>query len=386
MKSQGVTDKQIGFLISLGFISAIVFSMLAGPITDALGRKKTTLIFDIMGWPCAILIYALAHDFWMFVLAIIVNGAHRVTAVSYNLMVIEDSNSNQRFAAFNLINIINISAGLLTPIAGLAVKTYGIAKAERFLLIFAVISMTTMMFSRYHFHVETQIGQKILKERLKHNKKLGFRKDLYKGVFADLYRKPTVFMIMCVIILFNMYITIGTHLSLYFVPYMSEVLGIEKSMISLLGVVNAATMITTLVFINPVISRRNTINNMMIGLALQAVSLFLLVIISGNNFFIVVLCLAIFAAGFGIFRPFADSMMAELTEGKARAIIYSLMNTGISTLSAVMGFVSGYLYDLNPRLIYITSIFILSLCLVILVVLKRSIPVDYANTHGTSCL
>ena len=132
MKSQGITDKQIGFLISLGFVSAIIFSMLAGPITDALGRKKTTLIFDLIGWPCAILIYAFSHNFWMFALATIVNGAHRITAVSFNLMIIEDSSDQQRFAAFNLINIINISAGLLTPLAGIAVKLYGVAKAERF--------------------------------------------------------------------------------------------------------------------------------------------------------------------------------------------------------------------------------------------------------------
>lgn len=382
MKSQGITDKQIGYLISMGFISAIIFSLFAGLITDTLGRKKTTLIFDIIGWPCSILIYAFAHDFWMFALAIIVNGAHRVTAVSYNLMVIEDSDSYQRFAAFNLNNIINIAAGLLTPIAGIAVKIYGIVKAERFLLSFAVISMAAMMLSRYHFHSETRIGQKILNER-KHHKKHGINKSIYKNtykeVLADLYRKPAVIMMMSIIVLFNMYMTIGTHLSLYFAPYMSEALGIEKSLISLLGVVNSATMITTLVFINPFISGRSTINNMMLGLLLQAAALFLLVIISGSNFFVVAFCITLFAAGFGIFKPFADSMLAELTEGKARAIIYSLVNTGISTLSAVMGFVSGYIYDLNPRLIYITSIFILFLCFCILTVLKKSSSADCSN-------
>jgi MFS family permease len=379
MKSQGITDKQIGFLISLGFMSAIVFSMVAGPIIDTLGRRKATFIFEFIGWPCAVFIYALAHNFWMFALAIIVNGAHRVSVVSYNLMVIEDSDSNQRFAAFNLINIINISAGLLTPIAGLAVKIHGIVKAERFLLIFAVISMTVMVFLRYQFHAETKIGQKILKERLKHNKKHGFRKDMYKEVIGDLSRKPAVLMIMSVVILFNMYITIGTHLSLYFAPYMSDVLGIEKSMISLLGVVNSATMIATLVIINPVVSGLNTINNMMIGLVLQAVALFLLVMISGDNFFVVVLCIIIFASGFGIFKPFADSMLAELTEGKDRAIIYSLVNTGIAALSSIMGFASGFIYDLNPRLIYITSIFILSFCLVILILLRTSLHADYTD-------
>lgn len=47
---------------------------------------------------------------------------------------------------------------------------------------------------------------------------------------------------------------------------MSEVLGIEKSMMSLLGVANSATMITTLVFINPLISGENKMKNMMLAL------------------------------------------------------------------------------------------------------------------------
>ncbi|WP_369691631.1 MFS transporter [Tepidanaerobacter acetatoxydans] len=379
MKSQGITDKQIGFLISLGFISAIIFSMLAGPITDTLGRRKTTLIFDIIGWPCSILIYALAHNFWMFALGIIVNGAHRVTAVSFNLMVIEDSSNEQRFAAFNLINIINISAGLLTPIAGIAVKLYGIVKAERFFLIFAVISMTVMMILRYHFHTETLIGQTILQERLEHDKKSGLNKGIYREVAADLRLEPTILMIMSVVILFNMYTTIGTHLSLYFAPYMSEVLGIEKSMISLLGVANSATMIIVLVFINPVLSRGDMVNNMIVGLILQAAALFLLVTIPENNFLITAFSLVIFAAGFGIFKPCVDSMLAELTEGKTRATIYSLVNTGISILSAAMGLISGYIYDLNPRLIYIISILILTLCIAILAVLKKSLLADYTD-------
>ena len=254
MKSKGITDKQIGYLICLGFISSIFFALMSGGITDALGRRKTTLIFDIIAWPCSTLIYALAKDFWMFALAIIINGAQRVTSVSYYLMVIEDADNVQRFAAFNLINIINISAGLLTPVAGFAVKVYGIAEAERFLLIFATVSMTVMMLTRYHYHRETRIGQKILQERNKHSKRHAFEKDAYKKVLADLMNRPTVMMIMSVVVLFNMYMTLGTHLSMYFAPYMSEVLGIEKTMISLLGVANSAAMICTMVFINPLIS------------------------------------------------------------------------------------------------------------------------------------
>lgn len=383
MKSLGVTDKQIGYLISLGFISAIIFSFLGGPITDALGRKKTTLLFDIIGWACPVIIYLFAKEFWMFALAVIVNGAHRVTSVAYNLMVIEDSNNTQRFAAFNLINIINISAGLLTPIAGLAVKEYGIVQAQRYILLFSAICMVGMPLVRYRYHTETRIGQKILQERKRGKKKAGFSIAPHIVVLKDLVKKPTVFMIIVVYVLFNIYMTIGTHLSLYFAPYMSEVLKIDKPMISLLGMANSATMITTQVFINSYLSGQNPIKNMILALILQAIALFSLTVISGNNFIVVVLCIIVFAMGYGIFKPFVDSMLAELTEGSTRATIYSLVNTAISTFSALMGFVSGYIYDLNPRLIYITSIAILAFCMVVLMALKRLLYDEYTDVEVT---
>ena len=55
----------------------------------------------------------------MFIIATIVNNATKVTGVSWNLMVIEDADSEQRKSAFNLLNIINISLGIITPIGGL---------------------------------------------------------------------------------------------------------------------------------------------------------------------------------------------------------------------------------------------------------------------------
>ena len=47
MKELGITDKQIGYLISIGFISGTFFSVFAGAITDKLGRKKTSFIFSV---------------------------------------------------------------------------------------------------------------------------------------------------------------------------------------------------------------------------------------------------------------------------------------------------------------------------------------------------
>ena len=63
-------------------------------------------------------------------------------------------------------------------------------------------------------------------------------------------------------------------------------------------------------------------------------------------------------------------MLAEVTTGKERAGVYTLQNTALSAMSALAGFISGYLYKIQPALIYWLSIFLLTACVGILIHLK----------------
>ena len=48
MKELGVTNQQLGYIIALGYISGTVISLSSGIVTDHLGRKRATLIFDFI--------------------------------------------------------------------------------------------------------------------------------------------------------------------------------------------------------------------------------------------------------------------------------------------------------------------------------------------------
>lgn len=109
----GITDREIGYLISLGFIAGTVFSLISGFIIDRLGRKKTTFIFDLISWPLTVVLYAISNNFWMFALATLTNSVVRIVSVSWNFMVIEDASNEERISAFNLLNIINIATGII---------------------------------------------------------------------------------------------------------------------------------------------------------------------------------------------------------------------------------------------------------------------------------
>lgn len=376
MKELGVTDKQIGYLISIGFISGTFFSLIAGTVTDKLGRKKTTLIFDAISWPCVVIIYLFSNSFLMFTLAVILNSVGRIVGVSWNMMIVEDADDNQRVAAFNLINIINISTGVIIPLAGLLVSALGVVISERIFFIYAIISMTIMIIMRNRAYHETKVGQQILDEQKVNPKKITLKNILPLKTLLVLKKKPNSILAICVFVLFSIYIPLGTFGSLYFAPYMTEVLQLSKSSISVLGGVYSAVLFVIFVFLNPIICRFDKRINMVIGLIIQSVSLFLLVIVPPGSLLTAVLCIILFAIGFGIFRSFIDSLLAEVTEGSQRAGIYSIINTVTCISTAIIAFISGSLYVYNPKLLYVASILILLLCTAILIWLMKATEKD----------
>lgn len=371
MKSMGVSDVEIGYLIAISCVFSAAFSLIGGVITDHLGRKRTTLIFDFISWPVALLIYACSHSFWMFALGIIMNSFSKVVGVSWNLMVIEDAGNEERIAAFTILNIINLSSGVITPLAGIAVSRFGIVPAERSFILFAAACMIVMILVRNHLYVETKIGREILNSARESGAREIFRNGLYGRSLTAIFRSREILTAVAVYILFLTYIPVGTFSSLYYVPFFSEALGIGKSTVSVLGAVNSAVMLFIFVLVIPAICRFRPEHNMLTGILLQAAALLGFILIPRGSLAAAIFFVVVFAVGFGLFRPFIDAILAEVTDGRERAGIYALLNTVISILSSLLGLVSGYLYAVNARLIYILSLGILLACILLLILFAR---------------
>lgn len=364
MKSMGISDVQIGILIAVGHISGILFSMIGGVVTDALGRKRTSLICGLIGWPGSVLIYLLAHSFWMFAFGFLVNAVTRISTISWTLMVVEDADEQQVMSAFNLLSIIDICAGVFTPLAGLLVGYLGLGGAEKLFFIFAIVTMTAQMLIRNRLYTETNMGKRIIKKRAEQKQSEQPKKGLYKQTFEALRESPKAILIICMNILFNVYILLGSYSSLYFAPYLTEVLHLDASGISVIGSIYAMAMLFVFVFVVPAIRGKNKLTVLVWGLGIQIAALLMFIFMPGGSFMMAAFSVVILSVGTGVFRPFLDTVLAEATYGSQRAGIYSLFNTVISILSAVAGAVSGFFYSLNPRLLYIFSILILISCIV----------------------
>ena len=237
MKSQGVTDVQIGFLISLNFIVGTIMALFAGVMVDKIGRRRTTILFGLISWPGSALLNFFAHSFWMFALAQIVCAFSKISDIGWQLILIEDADDEQRLTSFNMFGIIDILAGFFTPIAGIIVGNLELVKAERGFLLFGAICMFVMIIHRHFKFHETDMGR-LAVERSRTVSYWGTLKNSLtqmKTVVTSHNHKLSC--VLVIIVLFSAYQPIGAYSSLYFAPYLTDVVGLDAAMISVLGTV-----------------------------------------------------------------------------------------------------------------------------------------------------
>ena len=363
MKSQGVTDVQIGFLISLNFIVGTIMALFAGVMVDKIGRRRTTILFGLISWPGSALLNFFAHSFWMFALAQIVCAFSKISDIGWQLILIEDADDEQRLTSFNMFGIIDILAGFFTPIAGIIVGNLGLVKAERGFLLFGTICMFVMIIHRHFKFHETDMGR-LAVERSRTVSYWGTLKNSLtqmKTVVTSHNHKLSC--VLVIIVLFSAYQPIGAYSSLYFAPYLTDVVGLDAAMISVLGIVNSLFMLAVYLFAVPAMSRFNKLFSLTVGLFIQIASMLLRMFLPAGSIAWTVVSVALFSVGFGLCRPFLDALMAEASPEKERSGIYALKNVLISLASALAGSLSGFLYRLSPKSIYLASLILLAVCI-----------------------
>ena len=90
MYALGIRDAQIGFLLSIGMVFQVAASFAGGVITDKLGRRLTTVIFDITSWSIPCLIWAFTESFAGFAVAAVLNSLWQITNNSWTCLLVED--------------------------------------------------------------------------------------------------------------------------------------------------------------------------------------------------------------------------------------------------------------------------------------------------------
>ncbi|MCX7026200.1 MAG: MFS transporter [Spirochaetes bacterium] len=380
----GVSDSQLGSLVTLGAASSIIFSFLSAPLVDRMGRRRSTLVFDLVGSAAPFLIFAFSGNFAAALVGTVLSNSARVMNIGFSLLMTEDSGNDERSTAFNVFNIMYIASGLLVPVAGSYVERAGILGAERWFLILSAAVLALSAIGRSYFTVETRTGLALMektrvaaalrKPRLPADPGALFRP--YATAFRFLGSDRGAAAAASANLLFYVYYSVGTIGSFYFAPFFADALGMDSRMMGLVGAVFSAGTLFSMLVLNPILlkklgARRCSVLGGMLNLG----GFLPLVFLRPGNGIAAILAVGGASLGYGMIKSGVDAALSTCfgeglgaTEGaeEARAGVYSITNIVSSALVMGSGALFGAFYDSAPRLIPLLSTLFLGAIVVIL--------------------
>ena len=348
MLELGCSGKQVGIVTSVSLVASMICSLLGGYITDKLGRRKTTFIFDLIAWSIPALIWAFAGNFGHFIIAAIINGLTRIVYTSWNCLFIEDTQPSQRVYAYTWIFVAVILAGFFTPLAGVLVKRFSLVPTMRGLYLFAFVSMSTMFLLRNALTRETAIGLR----KMELVKKMRFDhivRDYWKSGLRCL-RNPVTMLAFLFVIIVNIHQTIrATFLSIL----LAGDLKFRAFEIAVFPALYSAVMLIVSIFVIPAIGKLRVERSLQLSLFFNISGYLLLVVAPSRSYPLVILSTILTAAGTAIANPIVESLLANSIIDEDRATVLSLFYVLLFAVTSPFGYFSGVLTTISNRLPFV---------------------------------
>ncbi len=369
LMEKGLTSSQITLLMSITNGTSLVFSFIASPIVDRLGRKNTLLIFDLLSSAVPAAILLVSQSFVPAMIALGLSGLNRVMSTAYYLVLIEDTSDRNSMDSMNMFNIITVVSGVATPLAGIVVSKMGLIRGENLFLIVSVVLMTSQAIIRHFFITETPTGIKVKEARAK----FSFKDVLlsYKGTIEHLFKNRKLLAALLINAIMYVYYNLGTTTSMLFTPYFAHYRNLTGIVLASIGSIYSVGTLFSMLVINPRIDRHSIHAYILISALVSMVGFAMIILCPTGNTVLLISAVVLLALGYGVLKSSADALLAMETDGEFGAGIYSLS----FVLSAVFSILALQLVDV----LYIKSpnwLFSLSAILVALIII---IAIPYAR-------
>ena len=351
MVALGLSDKQIGLIVSVSWAFQVLLALLSGTITDKLGRRRTTLIFDIVSWTIPALISAIAQNFWYFLIAGIINSVWRITHNSWSCLLVEDAEPDQLVDIFTWIYIANLLVGFVAPLAGLLIGAFSLIPTMRGLYIFAAVMFTVKAVVTYQLTEETRRGRIRLQET--RGQSIWSALNEYRGIFRDLLNTPqTLYTAGIMLVLSISNLISGSFWSII----VTEKLHIPAQNLAIFPFVRSAIILAFFFLVMPQINKQHFKLPVFLGFLGFVASQVILVTAPVQNYSILLLSVFLEACSFAVVSPLVDRMTVLTIEPKERARILSIIFVGVILFSSPFGWIAGTLSEINKDLPFFLNI------------------------------
>lgn len=351
MVALGLSDKQIGLVASVGAAFQVIFALSSGVITDKLGRRLTTLIFDIISWSVPALISAIANNIWYFLVAAVINSVWRVTQNSWNCLLVEDAEKDHLNDIFSWIYIANLVVGFAAPLTWLLIGTFTLVPTMRALYLFAAVMFTVKAITTYRMTGETAQG-KVRMHQTSQQSMLAVLGE-YGHVLRGILSSPQTLYLAGIMLVLSITTLVSGN---FWAILVTEKLHLPDQALALFPFIRSLAMLLCFFLVTPYIGALHFKIPYVGGFASLIVSQVVLVTAPQQNYWILGLSVFLEACGLAIVNPLTDRMSVLIIDPKERARIQSIMLVGIILLTSPFGWIAGNLSALNKDLPFLMDI------------------------------
>lgn len=360
MRKLGLSSVEIGTTVTAGFILQMFFALIGGVITDKMGRRKATVIFDTLGWTVPCLIWAFSQNFWWFLAAAAVNAAFQITNTSWNCLFIEDCPPKHITNAFTLIQMCGMLSVFFSPLAVILVGKYDVVPVMRWLYFIAALSMLAKFLLLYYFGGETKVGKK----RMEETKNLSYFSMMkgYGTVFLTMIKSGKMRLVVYLMALTNIIQIATTN---FFSLYVTEKIHLSDELVAVFPVIRTLVMLAFVIGLQNLFQKLRMKVSFLVGFFMYIASHLLLLLTPEKNLLLVMGYTILEAAAYAVIIPRKDALMAHYVEQKERSRIYALYNVLMIGISVPFGSLIGWMFELNPGLPFLFNIALFGLCILL---------------------
>lgn len=351
MLALGLSDTDIGLILSVSWGFQIVFALLSGVITDKLGRRRTTLVFDLIAWTVPSVISALANNFWFFLIAGMINSLWRITMNSWSCLLVEDAEPAQLLDMYTWIYISNQIVGFVAPLAGVMIASYSLVPTMRGLYIFAAVMFTLKAVLTYIFTQET--GQGEVRMRETRDRSILYMLGDYKGVFRSILRAPQTLYTAGIMLVVSIASLINNG---FWAILVTQKLHIAAKYLAIFPFVKSAIILSFFFLVMPRIAKFHAKLLMAIGFLGFLASQLVLVSAPEGGYALLLASVFLEACSFAAVSPLIDRMVVLTIDPQERARVQSLIYVGVILLTSPFGWIAGVLSGIDKVLPFMLTI------------------------------
>lgn len=348
MYTQGVTDVQIGLILSVTMVIQVFFSFFGGILADKLGRKYTTMMGDFFGWALACLVWAVSNNFWLFLAAAVLNCFEQINQTVWYCLLIEDAQPKDLVWIYTWVNIGGLVAIFFAPLSGLFVNSFSVVPVVRVLYFLFALTMMTKCFITFRFCRETRQG-KVRRAETKGVSLLHMLGE-YRQLIPRLLHDKAVLKAVAVSVILYITNMVSTN---FFSLYVTQRLGLSENMLALFPILNAAVMLVFMVGIQHRMSTSKFRAPLWTGLTLYAAAALSLVFSPEGSLGFVLLYVFAAAVGAALVNPRKDALLQLNINPQERARLNALIMASTIALSSPFGYLAGWLSSLDRRLPFV---------------------------------